>query len=157
MRKIKVAIALLVGLMVFALTATVVHAAPATVASVWTTDSSNTLTNNFSVGNTVYIHWTVGNDGGTVNIYVVDASLVVVATVGSNVGVGSSPLTWIANVAPGNYYIVVQGALSLFFPIAVASIFVVPESALGTVMAATVGFAAFGTVALVKQRRSKKQ
>ena len=78
-----------------------------------------------------------------INIYDSDGNLV------SNfVSQTSQPATWVPR-AVGTYYIVIPGKGVL--PIAVASILVVPESVLGTLMATVVGFAAVGTVMVVKR------
>jgi hypothetical protein len=133
-----------------------VCAAPATVASVWTEDIGGTVKNTFAVGETVYVHWTVGADGGTVNIIITDNAFTTIAILGTTVSVGAQPLTWTPST-PGTYYVMVQGATNQVYPIAVSSLFVVPESLLGTLMAITAGFAAFGTITAVGRKRSKSK
>jgi hypothetical protein len=67
---------------------------------------------------------------------------------------GAQPLVW-TPTQNGYYYIVCKGAVSYSYPIAVASVFILPESVLGTLMATVAGFAAFGTIGAIKLKRGK--
>jgi hypothetical protein len=139
-----------------ALSISLVNAAgTAEVASVWAEDGSGNKLNVFNPGDTVTIKWHATlQDGtaGTVDIKIVktDGSTLVTLVTGGAGPDGST--TWTA--VAGYYYIVCEGAVSYVYPIAVASIFILPESALGTLMATTAGFAAFGTIAIVKRKRA---
>jgi hypothetical protein len=120
-------------------------------ASVWAEDSTNTPRNEYSVGETMYINWNENPVGSTVDITVTDSA--------------HNPLqTWLNQdptkkltlsytfPAPGYYFIETAGAQP--FLIAVATIFVIPESVLGTLLAVAVGFAAFG---IVRMKRTKNK
>ena len=123
----------------------------ATTGSIWTTsDLAGTIeTSQFAPGQTVYIFWEVNPSGS--------ADVEIWTKIGDNMGVvlvdfgpiAGTSTSWIAQ--EGEYYIRIEGVGT--FPIAVASIFVVPESVLGTVMATVTGFAAFGAVYLIKHKR----
>lgn len=120
--------------------------------SIWTTsDEAGTLrTNEFVVGQTVYIFWDTTADSAHVEIYQRN---------GDNIGPLEEDLGTISDAdAPaeweskeGYYYILIPS--EGLFPIAVSTIFVVPESLLGTVMATVACFAAFGAVFVVKRNR----
>jgi hypothetical protein len=142
-----------------ALSISLVNAAgTAEVASVWAEDGSGNKLNVFNPGDTVTIKWHATYKDGTtdaactvdIKIVKTDGSTLVTLVTGGATPDGST--TWTA--VAGYYYIVCEGAVSYVYPIAVASIFILPESALGTLMATTAGFAAFGTIAIVKRKRA---
>jgi hypothetical protein len=154
MRKTVVATAFLIGLMTFALAASLVHAAPATSASIWTTDSIGNPKNQFNPGETVYIHWSVAPPGSTVDIYIQNSGGVTIATVGLTLDANTQqPQTWVTTTT-GFYKVVAVGAVnSVVYEIAVGTFFIVPESVFGTILAVISGFAAFGTLRLAKRNR----
>lgn len=156
MRKTPIVISLILVITCFALATSLVQAGTATTASVWTEDSAGNKVNFFNPGQTVYIYWNVGPSDGTVDIYIVNTAGATIVTIGTNLGPGAQPQTW-TPTAPGYYYVVAKGAVEYYYPIAVASIFILPESAFGTIMATTAGFAAFGTIAIVKRKYTKNK
>jgi hypothetical protein len=120
-------------------------------ASVWAEDSAHTYKNQFLVGETMYIYWSDSPAGSTVDIKVTDSSNNVLASWTNQPESANGTLTY-TFTQPGYYFIVCNGAQA--FPIAVATIFVVPESVLGTLGVLTVGFAAY---VIVKMRPAKKK
>ena len=103
----------------------------------------------------IYIRWNPDPAGSTVDITVVDAANNVVAGPWLNQPIGNAPIIC-GPLPPGYYFVLVNGQQA--FNIAVSSLFVVPESVLGTLMVTVAGFAAFaafGAFRIVKQNRRK--
>lgn len=117
---------------------------PATAASVWTTDTSNSAKLTFNIGQTVCIHW---NANGNVNITTYGPS-------GQdsqwlNYG-NSGTKDWVPSQGVGVYYIVVTGA-PRYWPIAVGSVSVIPEVPIG---AAVIFAGMLGAFAMVARKKS---
>jgi hypothetical protein len=126
------------------------YAGTAKQASVWTTDINAVPKNTFGPVELIYIWWNPDPAGTTVDITVVDAANNVVVGPLVNQPIGNAPIVC-GPLAPGYYFVLVNGQPA--FNIAVASLFVVPESVLGTLMATVAGFAAFGAFRIVKRNR----
>ena len=124
----------------------------ANAASVWTTNNLGDPKSQFNQGETVYIYWNPAPPGSVVDIKVVDSSDVVVAGPWLAQPVGNAPLSFVPP-GPGMYRVLVNGQPA--WTIAVATLFVVPESILGTLMATFAGFAAFVTIGVVKSKNKK--
>ncbi len=155
----KIILGVLICVIVLASTINLAYAAPtATSGSVWTTGSTaiSPAKNSFNPGETIFIHWHSeinGVPGGTVNITITDMDDNLVADVGTTeMSNSDSPKTW-ATSTPGQYRVVVNGKWKV--AISVATVLVVPESALGTLMVIVAGFAAFGVVGVVKRNRAR--
>jgi hypothetical protein len=121
----------------------------ATVASVWTTDISNNPKNEFSPSESVFIHWHPTPDNAVVDIKVVDTSNNVVAGPWNNLPVSNTPLSFVPPHS-GYYKVLVNGQPAS--EIAVATVFVLPESVLGTIMTLFTGLAAFAIFAGFKTK-----
>jgi hypothetical protein len=119
-------------------------------ASVWAEDSSGTYRNKFNIGETMYIYWNEAPSGSTVDINVTDSVGNVLASWVNQPESANGTLTYTFPSA-GYYFVVCNGAQP--FPIAVATIYVVPESVLGTISIVAIGFAAY---AIVKMKPRKK-
>jgi hypothetical protein len=139
----------------FASAVSIVSAGTATSANIYTTSDVAGLqrTTYFVVNQPIYIFWTVG-EGETIDLRIYNQAGTLVADVGTNLVIADQPRTWSAST-PGIYYIVYPSGTWIAF--AVASVTVVPESILGTVMATVAGFAAFGTIGLVKHKTAKNR
>jgi hypothetical protein len=133
-------------------TVCVVYAGTANSASVWTTDILANPKNSFGPAELIYIRWNPAPPLSTVDITVVNVANNVVAGPWLNQPIGNAPIIC-GPLAPGYYFVLVNGQPA--FAIAVASLFVVPESVLGTLMATVAGFAAFGAFRIVKRNRRK--
>ena len=162
MQKRRTIVVALLCVFVLALSVSLVHAAgTAQVASVWAEDGLGNKLNVFNPGDTVTIKWHATYTDGTtdalctVDIRIVNTAGVTVATPVTGGACPDGTTTWTA--VAGYYYIVCDGAVSYVYPIAVASIFILPESALGTLMATGAGFAAFGTIGAIKLKRGKNK
>lgn len=130
---------------------TVVQAAPtATVAGLTITDVAGTKKIDFVLNQVIYIHWIAD---GTVDITVRDVNNVVVYSK-TDQPATASPLQF--TPPQGGYYMVsCTGAPSA--TLSVWTLFVVPESILGTLMATGAGFAAFGTFGVFKIKHAKNK
>jgi hypothetical protein len=128
---------------VTAIAGTALAAPDAGVAQVITTTASHSdvKTTQFAPHQPIFVEYVI-QDGKTADIKVVDAHNNDVAGT-SHTGVGGSGEFSFTLTQPGSYYVLVNG--EPFYPIAVASFFVLPE-VLGTVSALGVGIAAFGIV-----------
>jgi hypothetical protein len=115
--------------------------------------------NDFKTTDTVKMWWDPYPDDGTVDITVVYEGVAGDASVASWNDVPSAQsglLSFVANL-PGFYDITFEGVHSgRFRVIGESSIFAAPISVLGTSMAVTVGFAAFGSICLAKHSKTKK-
>jgi hypothetical protein len=112
----------------------------------------------FSLGSTVYIYWGASSPvGGTVDVTVYDpAGAQLVQWLNQAPG-ASGTLSFVVN-QPGYYDIAYNGTRLLTSrTIASVSIFVLPESALGTLIALAAGLAAVGTFKIVKGKSKTKQ
>jgi hypothetical protein len=154
--------AFIMCLLSIGITAGLVHAAgTADVASVWVTSDQlgNIKVNTFTPGQIVWI-WFNAIDSvpnPSVDIKIVDPAGNLVYQPANWIGyIGGQPLQWTPQT-PGYYYIVINGAgFSGIYPIAVASVFVLPESAIGTLMAIAAGLAAVGTFRIVRSKKNKQ-
>lgn len=150
----KASIVVMLCVLALAFSVNLVHAANANTASVCATSDAagNTKANFWSTPSTIYIWWTAQQaDGtpGTVDIEIQDSAGNTVVGPILNQPMGAQPIIW--NAPVGYYYLVVKGSAgvaSYKYPIAVASVFIIPESLLGTLMATVAGFAAFGAIRL---------
>lgn len=144
-------IAGLICIVILASTVSLVHAQQT--GAIWTTyDNNPTHTvSQFADNQIVYIFWSVS---GPVHIVIYDNYGNVVADSGSLLS--TQPVIWQipSNLASGIYYAVIPG--QGYYPIAVASIYVVPESVWGTLTVTTAGFAAFGAFGIFKINRKKQ-
>ena len=120
----------------------------ATSGSVWTSNTNDPANrvSNFLVGEQVYVFWdtAVGaTPGGTVNIEVInaDTEVTVYAFAGDPFTMGDQPKIWVPN-EPGYYQICLNGKF-VTRPVAVATVFVAPESIFGTLTAIGACFAGF--------------
>jgi hypothetical protein len=118
---------------------------------VWAEDSAKNYRNQFNVGETMHIYWNDDPPGSTVDINVTNSVGTVLASWTNQPESANGTLAYTFS-SPGYYFIDCGGAP--VFPIAVATIFVIPESVLGTLTVLGVGFAAYG---LVKMRHAKKK
>jgi hypothetical protein len=126
-----------------------VQAGTATDAGLWLTDQYGNIKNDFVLNQVVYVNWIT--TGGTVDITVTDANNVVVYSVTDKLA-SDSPLQF-TPLHGGSYTVSCTGAESK--EISVWTLFVVPESVLGTLMATGAGFSAFGTLGVFKLKRAK--
>lgn len=128
-------------------------AADAEVAQVITTTASDSdvKTTQFAPNQPIFVHYTI-QSGKTADIKVVDSHYNdVPGTLQSGVG-GSGQFSFTL-AQPGSYYVLVNGAPS--WPIAVASFFILPETALGALGAIGAGLAAFGIIKYKSAKISK--
>ncbi len=115
-----------------------------------------------SLGATVYIYWTgvvASSEGNTVDVTVVNPAGTVAEQWDNLAPSASGTISFVAS-SPGSYYIMFDGYPSyhLFTTyVASASIFVLPEGVLGTLIALVAGFSALGLFGVVKTKRAKKQ
>ncbi len=147
--KIKTIVMLsLVALLAFAAVATFAHAVappapPANVAQIWASSSGpafgGAATLQFNPGQTIYLDYVVqSGHSGTLSLYDTTTS----SWIFQNVAVsGSGVYTIVGGLAPGIYQADINGVT---LNIAVASIFVLPESVIGALAALGAGLAAFG-------------
>lgn len=150
-RKVTVVAILIVFFVAVIPSINVVQAAPtAKTAGLTITDVTGTKQIDFALNQIVYIHWIAD---GTVNITVTDANKVVVYSK-TDQPTTASPLQF--TPPQGGYYTVnCTGAPSA--ALSVWTLFVVPESILGTLMATSAGFAAFGTFGVFKIKHAKNK
>jgi hypothetical protein len=129
---------------------------------VYTTTAANVPSINFLVGQEVHINWAVGSSS-TVNIQVTYQSLtgavVPLANWETGIGVPQSSFNGQIFFVPtqaGTYYVHLLGSAggATTYEITTASVFVAPESVFGALSAIGAGVAAFGTVAIIKKRKS---
>lgn len=120
----------------------------ATSGSVWTSDTNdpNNHVSDFIVGEQVYIFWSTAigsTPGGTVNIEVInaDTDVTVYTFAGGPFTMAQQPKIWVPT-EPGNYMIILNGQFASR-PIAVATVFVAPESIFGALTAIGACFAGF--------------
>jgi uncharacterized repeat protein (TIGR01451 family) len=123
-------------------------------ASVWTTNNLGDSKSQFNLGETVFIYWNPAPLGSVVDIKVVDSTNTVIAGPWLSQPVSNAPLSFVPP-GPGVYSVLVNGQPA--WTIAVATLFVVPESILGTLMATVAGFAAFATLGIVKRKHAKSK
>jgi uncharacterized repeat protein (TIGR01451 family) len=124
----------------------------ATSASVWTTNNVGTAKSEFNLGETVFIYWHPSPDNAIVDIQVKDQANNVVLGPLLNQPIANSPVAF-NPAAPGYYTVLIDGQPA--FTIAVATLFVLPESLLGTLMSIVACLAAAVTVYTTKQKKSK--
>ena len=163
----KIALITLSLIMLASFMVTVVSASTATsVGSIWADSQPNDQAGNYKireayVGQTVYIYWEeVYPDGGTVDIIVeaYDNNQVYFTTIGVGTGLApaaSGTVSFIVPNVPGGVCNIKLNGISIIYSVASVTVFVVPESVLGSAMAALAGFAAFGAIGIVKHKRSK--
>jgi len=155
-RKKTIAALAFLATLALALAINLAYATPTAVTGgVSTTGSAATspVKTSFFLGEPVFIHWYCYPDDGTVNITITNSAGNWIADVGhTEMSQSESPQQWVPET-PGDYRVLLNGQFSI--AIGVASVFVVPESALGTVMATVVGFGAFGVVSIVKRNRAR--
>ncbi len=150
-KKTAVIVTMVICFIAFSALMSIVQAAPtATSGGVWITDMSDTPTYNFVTGQTAKIHWVAD---GTVDITVKDAANTVVYSA-TDQPTSASPLTYTPTYG-GTYTVHVTGAATV--EISFWTLFVVPESALGTIMATGAGFAAFGAFGVFKIKHAKNK
>jgi hypothetical protein len=112
------------------------------------------------LGATVYIYWTgvvASSKGNTVDVTVINPAGNAVANWYNLAPSASGTISFVAS-SPGNYYIMFDGYPSyhLFTTyVASASVFVLPEGMLGTLITLVAGFSAFGFLGVVKTKREK--
>ncbi len=121
-------------------------------ASVWTTNDAGVELSEFGLGQTVYIHWHPSPDNTVVDIQVQDQDGNVVFGPALTLAQADSPVSFTPPFA-GYFTVLVNGAPA--FHIAVSTLFVVPESALGTLMATIACLAAAVTLHSNKHKHKK--
>lgn len=145
-------IAVLICIAIFFSTVSLVHAQ--VTGSVWTTYNNNPTdySNQFAFGQTIYIFWSVSS-GGPVHIIIVNNNGATIADLGTQIS--TQPATWQIpnNLASGIYYVVIPG--QGYYPIAVASVYVTPESNWGSLTVTAAAFAAFGVFGIFKIKHRK--
>jgi hypothetical protein len=157
--QLKSGITIVLCIFIFASAIGFASATEANRGSVWsTTDGNpNNWETDFLVGQSIYINWLAKPVGSTVDISVTfeDDSGVPLANgeTGLLLVQIESGTIYFVPMKPGDYTIHMNGAEDV--QIAVATVFVVPESTLGTLMAALASLAAFGTIGIVKRKRPK--
>ena len=125
----------------------------ANAASVWTKNNLGDFKSQFNPTETVFIYWHPSPAGSVVDIKVVDSANIVIAGPWLAQPVGNAPLSFVPP-GPGVYRVLVNG--QPVWVIAVATLFVVPESILGTLMTTFAGFAAFATLGIVRRKRKNQ-
>jgi hypothetical protein len=143
--------------LVFASTLVLVNASGnAVTSSVWTTASSVSSSPHqlqFNPGETVYIWWDSLPSGSTVDITVTPPGAPYVSPiVFYGKVVGDAPVSFIAT-SPGVWTVNCTGADLL--SVSVSTLFVVPESVLGTLIALAAGFAGVAVIMLTKRVHPK--
>ena len=126
----------------------IAHAATATVASVWTTDSSGDPKVLFDFGETIYIHWEAD---GTVNIKVEFEDGTTDGSWSDQPSEGE--IAYDPTMGAGFYSIYCTGANAML--VAYGRVFVIPVLPFGTLMATLTSFGALGIVKLKKTRYRK--
>ena len=145
----KIAIAAIMLAIALALLVNFAHAT----ATLSIEDASGNQKTQFDLGNKVYIRWSASTDAViTITYYESAADPVgdLLETWPKSAGAG---LEEYLPPSTGFYDVALTGASPRTF--AYGTFFVIPESILGTLMATVAGFAAFGTVGVVKYRRAK--
>jgi hypothetical protein len=129
------------------------------VSNCWVGANINDHSGQVNLGTTVYIYWTgVTPAGGTVSVTIITPSGSVLATYPSQLPSASGTISFIAN-APGTYYVYLEGYPSYHIVttvVAGASLFVLPESMLGTLMAIVSCAGAVVVFGVVKTKRANK-
>ena len=111
-------------------------------------DSTRTETIEFTLGDTIGLSWTA--DGPTDIVVTNDATNGIVHQVLNAPAVGSDTFT---ATAAGDYTVTVYGHGTLHM-IDLDTYFVTPESAFGALALMGAGFAAVGTIAIVKRKKA---
>jgi hypothetical protein len=148
----KIAVLTIICALALAAAASIASAGTAQTASVIVQDAANTPKNQFNLGETVYVKLvSTAPAGSTADIQVVDTASNIVAGPWMDQVAGS--INSFTPASAGYYIVLVNGQPA--FTIAVATLFVLPESVFGTLAAVGAAFAAFGTVAIVKKKQQK--
>ena len=152
-KKLTVIFCISVALTVSASSLNSVHATgTATNVNLWTQNANGQQTQDFNLGQTVYIFFdNLQPSGSSIDVIVYDANHNVVFSALSQIQ-SDSPIDGWTPASAGSYYIYVNGALA-WGPIAVQNVFVAPESPIGALMAIIMCFSAFAAFGTIKFRR----
>ncbi|XES78349.1 MAG: hypothetical protein ACBZ72_05600 [Candidatus Bathyarchaeia archaeon] len=148
----KIAVLTIICTLALAAAASMAFAAPieAQTASVITQDAAGVPKNQFNHGETVYVKLvSTAPDGSVADITILDSDGNVVA--GPWMAQSAGSINSFVPPTSGYYFVNVNG--QPVFTIAVATLFVLPESVFGTLAAVGAAFAAFGTIAIVKKKQ----
>jgi hypothetical protein len=123
--------------------------------------NSNGQVSQVSLGATVYIYWsgvTASSKGNTVDVTVINPDGTKLTEWYNLPPTSSGKISFVAG-SPGNYYVELDGYPSYHLYttfVASASLFVLSEGVLGTLITLVAGLAAFGLFGVVKTKRAKK-
>ncbi len=124
--------------------------------------NSNGQVSQVNLGATVYIYWngvTASTKGNTVDVTVINPDGTELTQWDNLAPSASGTISFVAS-SPGNYYVMFDGYPSYHLyatVVAGASLFVLPEGVLGTLITLVAGLAAFGLFGVVKTKRAKNK